>query len=334
MLRLMEAAFFDLDKTVIAKASMVAFGRPLLDAGMISKWLMVRALWSHLIFELFGADEERMRKFRESALRVTAGWDQSRVSALVRETMVEVIEPIVYDEALDLIRRHQSIGRRVFIVSASPEEIVAPLAQYLGVDEAISSRATLDEEGRYTGEVEFYSYGPFKADAIRSVAERDGIDLDGSYAYSDSATDLPMLESVGHPVVVNPDRDLARIAAERCWEVRTFSQEVPLRQRVNMPEPRLIVVAAGLAATATSAAVLLSWRRSRAATTAAQAQRRAAALRAFMPKAQSGTSHRPAWPARETRFKRRQALPTPPRGFVRQRLAASSPQTRRGRARR
>ena len=167
----MEAAFFDLDKTVIAKASMVAFGRPLYAAGMISRWLCCRALWSQTDLPL----PRRRRGAHAQVPRVGAahhrGWDQARIRALVRDTLIEVIEPIVYDEALDLIREHQAAGRRVFIISASPEEIVAPLAQYLGVDEAIASRARLDDDGRYTGEVEFYSYGPYKAEAILEVAE-------------------------------------------------------------------------------------------------------------------------------------------------------------------
>ena len=103
----------------------------------------------------------------------------------------------------------------MYLISASPEEIVAPLARYLGVDDAIASRAKLDDDGRYTGEVEFYSYGPFKAEAMVHAAAMYGIDLDASYAYSDSATDLPMLEVVGHPVAVNPDRELARVARAR-----------------------------------------------------------------------------------------------------------------------
>jgi len=233
----MEAAFFDLDKTVIAKASMVAFGRPLYRAGMISRWLVIRALWSQFVFQQLGADEERMMKFRESALRITRGWDQAHISAVVRDTLTEVIDPIVYDEALDLIHEHRAAGRRVYLISASPEEIVAPLALYLGVDEAIASRARLDDEGRYTGEVEFYSYGPYKAEAILEAARTHDIDLDASYAYSDSATDLPMLEVVGHPVAVNPDRELARIARDRNWEVRQFRHGVPLRERVSMPPP-------------------------------------------------------------------------------------------------
>ena len=311
MLSPMEAAFFDLDKTVIAKASMVAFGRPLYRAGMISRWLVARALWSQLIFQHRGADEERMRKFRESALRVTRGWDQARISAIVRDTLTEVIDPIVYDEALDLIRQHQHEGRRVFLVSASPEEIVAPLALYLGVDEAIASRAQLDDAGRYTGEVEFYSYGPFKAEAIQEVAAERGIDLDASYAYSDSATDLPMLEVVGHPVAVNPDRELARVAADRGYEVLQFRHGVPLRERVAMPQPRQTALGAAAMVIVAGVAVGAWWLwRNRAAPTApsrADQLRRAAG--------------RAAAAARTGRFGLR-------------RPAASSPRTRRGPGRR
>jgi len=248
-----EAAFFDLDKTVIAKASMVAFGRPLLAAGMISRPLLVRAVWSQLVFQTLGADEERMQKFRESALRITRGWDQAKISAIVAEALIDVIEPIVFDEALALIREHQAAGRKVYLISASPEEIVTPLARYLGVDESIASRAKLDLDGRYTGEVDFYSYGPFKAEAMRKLADEVGIDLDASYAYSDSITDLPMLEAVGHPTAVNPDRELARVARARDWEIRIFRNGVPLRERVPMPAPRAAVVVG--ATTVTIAAI-------------------------------------------------------------------------------
>jgi HAD superfamily hydrolase (TIGR01490 family) len=314
MLDPMEAAFFDLDKTVIAKASMVAFGRPLYQAGMVSRRLVARALWSQLVFQHRGADEERMRKFRESALRVTRGWDQARVSSIVRETLTEVIDPIVYDEALDLIRQHQAAGRRVYLISASPEEIVAPLARYLGVDEAIASRAKLDEAGRYTGEVEFYSYGPFKAEAIRQAAAERGIDLAASYAYSDSATDLPMLEVVGHPVAVNPDRDLARVAQSRNWEVLQFRHGVPLRERVSMPPRRQTALGAvGLAAVALGVGTWWLWRRRPA----------------------SGSTTGPVWPVLGRRpepgWGATVARSIPP-GL--RRPAASSPQRRPGRRRR
>src|SRR6202011_1488042 len=126
--------------------------------------------------------------------------------------------------------------RVTIIVSASPEEIVTPLAGYLGVDRSIASRARVDDEGRYTGEMAYDAFGPAKAEAMRGLAAQLGIDLSKSYAYSDSATDLPMLEGVGHPVAVNPDRELARAAQERGWEVLHFVRPVRLRDRVPVPQ--------------------------------------------------------------------------------------------------
>jgi HAD superfamily hydrolase (TIGR01490 family) len=254
----MEAAFFDLDKTVIARASMVAFGKPLYRAGLLSRWLLLRALYGQLVYLYLGADEARMAKMREAALRVTAGWSRDHIRSLVRETLEEVIEPIIYEEALDLIRFHQGEGRKVFIVSASPEEIVDPLAQYLGVDDVIATRPEVDEHGRYSGGVDFYSYGPTKVVAMQEAAERYGLDLSASYAYSDSITDEPMLSAVGHPVVVNPDRALARIAAERGWEVRVFERPVKMRDRVSMPTPgQTAAISGGLAAIV--AGVVVFW---------------------------------------------------------------------------
>jgi phosphoserine phosphatase len=177
----------------------------------------------------------------------------------VRETLVDVVEPIVYDEALELIRGHQAAGRKVFIVSASPEEIVAPLGRFLGVDEVLATRAELDEQGRYTGRTELYCYGPAKVVAMQAVAERDGIDLGRSYGYSDSGTDKPMLEAVGHPVAVNPDRELMRAAKANGWEIRRFTHRVPLRERVPMPAPRHAALGGGAMIAAVIAAIAARW---------------------------------------------------------------------------
>lgn len=246
---------------------MVAFGGTLRREGLVSRRLLMRALWAQLIYLTLGADEARLARVRDAALRVSAGWEQRKISALVRETLAEVVDPIVYDEALDLIAMHRDAGRKVFIVSASPEEIVAPLAQYLGADEAIATRAVLDDEGRYTGDVELYCYGPEKARILVELAERDGIDLAASYAYSDSATDEPMLAAVGHPVAVNPDRELARIARDRGWEIQTFSHKVPLRERVPMPSATTVGVGSVAVALAVGGGVAYGvWReRQRAA---------------------------------------------------------------------
>ena len=257
----MEAAFFDLDKTVIARASIAAFGRPLYRGGLVSRATIVRALASQLVYVHLGASEQKLARVREQALALTRGWDQREVSRIVRDALDEVVEPIIFAEALDLIEMHQAQGRKVYIVSASPEEIVQPLAEYLGVDGAIASRVEVDLDGRYTGEMEFYAYGPFKAEAIVDLADLEHIDLAGSYAYSDSYTDVPMLEVVGHPVAVNPDRVLARLAREHEWEVMQFTRPVRLRDRVRVPVPSLPAAAALTGgALAATGAVLFVWR--------------------------------------------------------------------------
>ena len=255
----MEAAFFDLDKTVIAKASMVAFSGPLHRAGLVSRRMLLRAAWGQLVYTQFGASPEKMAKMRDSVLRLTRGWDHFEISAIVRDTLEQVVQPIVFDEALDLIRWHRSEGRKVFIVSASPEEIVAPLARYLGVDEALATRAELDDQGRYTGATELYCYGPAKVTVIEAAAERDGIDLARSYAYSDSATDLPMLEAVGIPSVVNPDRELLKAARERDWEILRFTRHARLRDRVPMPAPRQAAIGGGAVLLLVGAGLTARW---------------------------------------------------------------------------
>jgi HAD superfamily hydrolase (TIGR01490 family) len=254
-----EAAFFDLDKTVIARASMVAFGAPFQRAGLLSRWVLLRALWGQLVYLWVGADEKKLTKTRDAALKLTRGWEQERVRAIVREAIDEVIEPIVFEEALELIRKHRDEGRLVAIVSASPVEVVEPLSEHLGADLAIGTEAKIDEDGRYSGELVRYAYGPAKADAVRELAERRGIDLDASYAYSDSVTDLPMLELVGHPVAVNPDRPLLRVARERNWEVVHFVKPVRLRDRVPMPTPAQTAAGGGVGALL-AAAVIVWWR--------------------------------------------------------------------------
>lgn len=254
----MEAAFFDLDKTVIAKASMVAFGRTFYREGLISRTLVLRGLWGQLVYMHLGASDEKLARMRESVLTLTRGWDQSKIRAIVAETLEAVVEPIIYSEAADLIDEHRRAGRMVVIVSASPAEIVEPLGRYLQVDRVIASEALVDADGRYSGEMAFYAYGPYKAEAMRSMAEELGIDLEASYAYSDSATDLPMLEAVGHPSVVNPDRALARWAEQRGWEIRHFVRPVRLRDRVSVPPAG--PTAAGAGAVGAIVGGLVWWR--------------------------------------------------------------------------
>lgn len=240
----MEGVFFDLDKTVIARSSTLAFGRPLMREGMISKTLIVKSLYAQLVYHLVGADEGKMEKMRLALLELTKGWEKEKIQNLVRETITDIIDPVIYDEALELIQQHREAGRRVYIVSSSAEEIVRPLAEYLGVPHFIATRPSVDDEGRYTGELAFYCYGENKAVAIREHASRYGIDLSRSYAYSDSVTDLPMLEAVGFPHAVNPDKELRAAAEERAWPILHFVRPVSLRSRIASSVPRPSPVAA------------------------------------------------------------------------------------------
>lgn len=252
----MEAAFFDLDKTVISKSSSLALSRPMYRAGLVTRSQLLKGAYAQLVYLVIGADDRRMERAKEGILAITKGWERDQVEKLARESVEKILDPYIYQEALDLIALHRALGRKVYIVSSSPEEVVRPLAERLGADGVIATRAE-SVDGRYTGRLEFYCYGEQKADAIRDLAEREDIDLSTTYAYSDSATDLPMLEAVGLPVAVNPDRDLRKVAEQRNWQIRHFRNPIPLRRRLGrVPRPPRSVAAA---ATAGAIAAVIGW---------------------------------------------------------------------------
>ena len=224
------AAFFDLDKTVIAKSSTLAFGRPFFQGGLINRRSVLKSAYAQFVFSLAGADAQQMERLRAQLTAMVTGWDAATVHEIVRETLHEIVDPLVYAEAADLIEAHRAAGHEVVIVSSSGAEMVGPIGEMLGVDRVVATRmVTVD--GRYTGDVDFYAYGENKAAAMREVAAEEGWDLAECWAYSDSVTDLPMLEAVGHPTAVNPDRGLRKVAAERAWPVLEFTRPVSLRSR-------------------------------------------------------------------------------------------------------
>lgn len=228
------AAFFDLDKTIIARSSTLAFSRSLFNEGLLSRRTVLRSAYAQFVFSLGGADHEMIEKMREEISAMVTGWDVLTVRQIVREALDDVITPLVYTEALDLIAQHREAGHDIVIVSASGAEMVTPIAEMLGATHAIGT--TLEEvEGRYTGRILLYSYGPGKVAAMQQLAEREGYDLSQSFGYSDSETDVPMLEAVGHPFAVNPDKGLRRRAVENDWPVLTFERPTALRPRL-VPE--------------------------------------------------------------------------------------------------
>ena len=252
------AAFFDLDKTIIARSSTLAFAGHLNRAGLLNKRALLKAAIAQSYYRMFGADHDQLERIREELGEMTRGWEQDQIREIISETVEEVVSPLVYAEALFLIDDHRRHGRPVVIISSSPVEVVAPLGKYLGADEVIGTISEVDREGRYTGVLEFYAYGDGKAEAIRKMATERGLDLSECYAYSDSATDLPMLEAVGNPVAVNPDKELKTIAAGRGWPILEFERAVTLRTRLEtIPAP--IPVISGAAVAAGIAAGLAVW---------------------------------------------------------------------------
>jgi HAD superfamily hydrolase (TIGR01490 family) len=226
------AAFFDLDKTVISKSSTLAFGRPFYQYGLISRSAALRCMTGHLAYRMAGASHGQMERIRGWATSLCCGWPVDRVREIVARHLDEVIVPYIYAEARALIAAHQAAGRDVIIVSTSGHEVVDPIARLLGADAVIATRMGV-EHGCYSGHMEFYAYGEAKAARIRELAAERGYRLQDCHAYSDSATDLPLLQAVGHPHAVNPDRTLRRVARQRGWPVLKFAgpSNRPLRGR-------------------------------------------------------------------------------------------------------
>jgi HAD superfamily hydrolase (TIGR01490 family) len=249
------AAFFDLDKTVIAKSSTLAFSKPFFDQGLLNRRAVLKSSYAQFLFLMSGADHDQMNRMRSYVTAMCTGWDVEQVKSIVGETLHEIVDPLVFAEAANLIADHKLCGRDVVVVSASGEEIVAPIARALGATHAMATRMVV-EDGKYTGEVAFYCYGEGKVSAIRELAAREGYLLEHCYAYSDSVTDLPMLEAVGHPTAVNPDRGLRREAAAREWPVVTFSKPVSLRDRIPAPSNAALATTAAVGVSALAAGAL------------------------------------------------------------------------------
>ncbi|NIJ10053.1 HAD superfamily hydrolase (TIGR01490 family) [Saccharomonospora amisosensis] len=256
------AAFFDLDKTIIASSSALAFSKPFLRQGLINRRAALKSAYAQLVFALSGADADRTERLRAEISSLCAGWDVEQVRSVVNETLHDVVAPLVYAEAADLIEQHKLSGHDVIVLSATGEEVVTPIAEMLGTTHSMGSRMRI-VDGRYSGDLDFYCYGEYKAIAARKLASEHGYDLASCHAYSDSSTDLPLLEVVGNPHVVNPDRTLRKLATERGWPVHSFSNPVSLRARLPSPSATAVAVGLGMGAVAAGATLYGLSRRKR-----------------------------------------------------------------------
>ena len=253
------AAFFDLDKTLVEGSSAIDFARASFKRGLMSRRQLASDLWANLKFRLNGSTDEGTDLLRDRVLDAIAG---TRVVDLMRlrPDVFATLLPRVYPEMLHEAWEHQDAGRPIYIVTAASQEIADSLAHVLGFDGGIGTRSEV-KDGVYTGRPDGpLTYRDGKPVAMREVAEREGIDLSESYAYSDSESDLPMLRAVGHPVAVNPDSKLEQVARQEGWRIMRFDK---LGRRIKIAGG-----VAGLAAGATAVgwgSARLQERRSRSA---------------------------------------------------------------------
>jgi HAD superfamily hydrolase (TIGR01490 family) len=212
------AAFFDLDKTLMAGSSGIHFARAAYETGMISRRRLARDVCENLRFRLRGSTDERADDVRERVGKMIAGVRVRDLERLSPRVLSGVL-PRLYPQMLARAYAHQDAGEHVYILTAASQEMADLLARVLAFDGGLGSRSEVID-GRYTGRPAGpFNYREGKVLSMRAIAEQEGIDLAASYAYSDSESDLPMLRAVRHAVVVNPDRTLRRIACEEGWEV-------------------------------------------------------------------------------------------------------------------
>ena len=263
------AAYFDLDKTILATSSTWALGTPMRRSGLISSRALAYGLIAQIPYLLVGAGTQRSSTLMEHLALMSAGISRRDLVEVVEGALTTAIEPAVYAEALDLIEGHRRAGHDVVVVSASIIEMVAPIARLVGADRAVATHMEVGEDGLFTGRISRSMLHSEKVVALREDAASHGIDPARCWAYSDSISDEPMLSAVGHPVAVNPDRDLRRLAQERDWPVRDFARPVRLRPRWEPPSlsTRASVIAhvAGVLAVGGTTAWFMARRRPRGA---------------------------------------------------------------------
>jgi HAD superfamily hydrolase (TIGR01490 family) len=218
------AVFFDLDRTLMEGSSAFQFGRAAYKAGLLSRRQLLADAWANLQFRVRGSTDEDTHALRDRISQSLAGTRVRDLQRLGPDVMAGVL-PRVYPQMLALAYNHQDEGRRTYIVTAAAQELAEALAHVLAFDGGIGSQFSEVHDGVYTGRpTGYFVYRAEKAKAIEELAAREGIDLASSYAYSDSESDLPMLRLVGHPVAVNPDRELLKLARAEGWEVLRFDR--------------------------------------------------------------------------------------------------------------
>jgi HAD superfamily hydrolase (TIGR01490 family) len=216
------AVFFDLDRTLMAGSSGFHWARAGARAGLIPRRELYADAWANLQFRLQGSTDASTQRVQDRVSTIIAGHHPREFARMAPMVLAGVL-PRLYPRMLRAAWEHQDAGRRIYICTAATQEMAQMLATVLGFDGGLGTRLETDDDGVLTGRLLGpFNYGEGKPVAMRELAATQGIDLGASWAYSDSASDLPMLRAVGHPVAVNPDAELARVAAAEGWDVLRF----------------------------------------------------------------------------------------------------------------
>jgi len=248
------AAFFDLDRTVLAKSATHMPRRPFGRTIPVSRRAALKAAYAHYLGSQPHVDADEMDRMRAELVTLCRSWDVSQVGAIIEEILNDLVEPFVYAESTTLVNEHLGQGHDVVLVSASGEEIVAQIATMIGATHGVGTPMVISD-GRYSGDIEFCCRGGDRAAAIRRLAIANEYDLAACHAYAASIDDLPWLETVGHPTVVNPDQVLRGIAATRDWPTLSFSDPVSARARASVPSTGMVIAATAVGLSALAAGV-------------------------------------------------------------------------------
>src|SRR4051794_25670901 len=236
------AAFFDLDKTLMAGASGMVFARVASRHGFVARRQLVRGGRGHLPHRVRRASSEQTNAVVDVARRIFAEIPERDIDRMAPEVLAGIL-PRIYPQMLDEVHRHQDDGRATFIVSAAGNDLVRALAAVLGMEGGIGTGWAVGADGKYPGEMDGpFVYGEGKVEAMQRFAKKHEIDMGASYAYSDSVSDLPMLRSVGNAVVVNPDAELLEIARREGWRVMRFEK---LGRKLAIAGATVLAAAAG-----------------------------------------------------------------------------------------
>jgi HAD superfamily hydrolase (TIGR01490 family) len=243
------AAFFDVDNTMMMGASIFHFAKGMAARKYFTTADLAKFGWQQLKFRVSGAESQNgMVQAREAALAFVAGRDVTEIISHGEEIYDELMASRIWSGTRALAQSHLDAGQRVWLVTATPVELATIIAKRLGLTGALGTVSEI-ENGCYTGRlVGEPLHGPAKAEAVRALALREGLDLARCAAYSDSSNDVPMLSAVGKAFAINPDSDLRRVARENGWEIRDYRTA---RKAAKVGVPALLgagAVAGGLAA--------------------------------------------------------------------------------------